>query len=240
MAATTGRSDWWRLTGVAVLMALVTPPAAMLAAFILHGATWPWWEQRGEPPIWLAVCIVGVLVGPTILPGVAVGYVAGLRRRWLLLAAGLSALGGVGLAILATLTAGETYGPGAAVPGLVGGSLLAVVLADRRGAGGGADAVASTTVPGSRRPRLTRCPDDRIIAGVCGGWAHARDHDPRWVRAITAVVGLSAVLLLRPLALLLAVAYVFAWLAWPLADREEPAAGPGTGTPRQPPRTGAG
>lgn len=76
---------------------------------------------------------------------------------------------------------------------------------------------------------------------MCGGWDRDRDHDRRCVRPITAVVGLSAVLLLlRPLALLLAVAYVFAWLAWPLADREEPAAGPGTGTPRQPPRTGAG
>ncbi len=61
--------------------------------------------------------------------------------------------------------------------------------------------------------RLTRTPDDKMIAGVCGGLARYFDVDPTLVRVgavISVVIGFPAVLL----------GYL---VAWAIVPRESPA-----------------
>ncbi len=211
-----GRGIWWRLVGVAVLVALFMVPVAFMALMGLHAATWTMWDPAGDPPAWLMVLVVTVLAALSLIPGAVVGRVAGLRRGWLVVAALMAALGGVGTSALVAVTIGGEATPWGAVPGLVGGSMLAVVLADRRGRGG------VDVSPGADRRGPMRSREDRLIAGVCGGWARAHGWEPARVRVLTVLAGALAALAARPLALVLLVLYVFAWLTWPPEPAETP------------------
>lgn len=208
------RGSWWRLVGVAVLVALFLVPVAFMALMGLHAATWTMWDPSGDPPVWLMVLVVTVIAALLLIPGAVVGRVAGLRHGWLVVAALMAALGGVGTSALVVVTIGGEATPWGAVPGLVGGSLLAVVLADRLG-GGGVDVSSGADRRGPVRSR-----EDRVIAGVCGGWARAHGWEPARVRVLTVLAGVFATLAVRPLALVLLVLYVFAWLTWPLQPAE--------------------
>jgi hypothetical protein len=153
MSTPAGR-NWWRLVGVAVLIALIMVPVAIMALFGLHAATWTeTWsllDPTGDPPLWLLVLAAAVVLVLSLIPGAVVGRVAGLRRGWRRTAAVMAAVGGV----VTASAVGEIVG---AVPGLIGGSLLAVVLADRSGDGdGGVD-----VPPGTDRPRLMHSREHR-------------------------------------------------------------------------------
>jgi hypothetical protein len=121
--------NWWRLVGVAVLMALIMVPVAIMALLGLHFATWgSLLDPTSNPPLWLMVLATAMVAVLSLIPGALVGRVAGLRRGWRRTAAVMAALGGV-------VTASAVGWIVGAVPGLIGGSLLAVVLADRLGNG---------------------------------------------------------------------------------------------------------
>jgi hypothetical protein len=134
MSAPDGR-NWWRLVGVAVLVALLMVSVAFMALFGLHAATWTeTWsllDPTSNPPLWVIVLAVAVVSVPLLIPGAVVGRVAGLSRGWRRTAAVMAALGGV----MTTTISGAATLVGV-VAGLVCGSLLAVVLADRLGSGG--------------------------------------------------------------------------------------------------------
>jgi phage shock protein PspC (stress-responsive transcriptional regulator) len=211
MLAPDGR-NWWRLVGVAVVMALIMVPIAIMALFGLHAATWTetWslFDPTSNPPFWLTALAAALAWVLLLIPGAVVGRVAGLSRGWRRTAAVMAALGGV-----ATTTAwGEIVG---AVPGLIGGSLLAVVLADRLGDGG-------VEVPhDADRPGPMRSREERVIAGVCGGWARAHGWGPVRVRVLTVLVAVAGVVAVWPwVPVLVLVLYVVAWLTWPLEPAE--------------------
>lgn len=62
------------------------------------------------------------------------------------------------------------------------------------------------------RPRLTRRPDDKLVAGVCSGVAAWSGLDPTLVRVLA---GVGAVFLFP----LVPVAYLVAWVVMPSAAR---------------------
>ena len=177
------RRSWWRLVGVAVLAALVMVPVAFMALMGLNAATWTMWDPAGDPPVWLTALVVTVIAALVLIPGAVVGRVAGLRRGWLVVAALMTALGGVGTSALVAVPIGGEATSWGAVPGLVGGSLLAVVLADRLGSGG------VDIPPGADRRRPVRSREDRLVAGVCGGWAHAHGWELARARVLTVLAG---------------------------------------------------
>ncbi len=148
MSASDGR-NWWRLVGVAVLVALLMVPVAFMTLMGLHAATWSLFDPRGNAPFWLMVLAVAVISALLLIPGAVVGRVAGLSRAWRRTAAVMAALGGVVTAV--ALNAAIV----GAVPGLVAGSLLAVVLADRLGSG------VVDLPPGADRPGPMRSHEDR-------------------------------------------------------------------------------
>lgn len=203
--------NWWRLVAVAVVMALIMVPIAIMALFGLHAATWTetWslFDPTSNPPFWLTALAATVAWVLALIPGAVVGRVAGLSRGWRRTAAVMAALGGV-------VTTNAWGGIVGAVPGLIAGSLLAVVLADHLGDGG------VDVPPDADRPRPMRSREDRVIAGVCGGWARAHGWKPVRVRVLTVVAAVVAEVAVWPLVLVMLVLYVVAWLTWPL----EPAA----------------
>ena len=204
-----GRGSWARLVGVAVLMAVAMLLAGFTVLMLLNAVTWELWESSGEPPLWLNVVAMTLVVVLAAVPGAVVGLAAGLRRWWLLVAMTLSASVGVGAGALMPLLAAEDATPVAAVVGSAVGSLVAVALADRLG---GDDPVPRGGAAG--RPMRSR--EERVIAGVCGGWARTHGREPSQVRVLVVVVGVVFALALPPLTLALVGAYVYAWLAWPL------------------------
>jgi hypothetical protein len=152
MSAPDGR-NWWRLVGVAILVASLMVPVAFTALIGLHAATWTeTWsllDPRGNEPLWLLVLAVAVGSVLMLIPGAVVGRVAELSRGWRRAAAVMAAFGGL---VTAACTNAAIFG---AVPGLVGGSLLAVVLADRLGRG------VADVPAGADRPGPTRSREDR-------------------------------------------------------------------------------
>jgi phage shock protein PspC (stress-responsive transcriptional regulator) len=220
--------SWWELAGVALLLAMAMVPVSFVAAWGLGVATWDLWDVPEGPPRWLEALFVVVTVAPAVVPGLVLGWVAGLRRGWLVPAAALSAVGAIGTYGLAAFTVGEDFGtrfgPVAAVPGMVAGSLLAVLAARRLG-GGGAGIAGEV---GAARRRPTRSREGRLIAGVCSGWARARGYDVVPVRVVAVGVVVADLVFLRILAPLLLLLYAIAWLTWPL---DEPARTPDESTP---------
>jgi len=210
------RRDWWRLVAVAVLVALFMVPLAFMALMGLHAATWTMWDPAGDPPVWLMVLVVTVMAVLLLVPGAVVGRVAGLRRGWLVVAAVIASLGGFGASALAAVTTSGEAAPVGAVPGLVAGSLLAVLFADRLGSGG------ADVSPDANRRRPMRSREERVIAGVCGGWARTHGWEPTRVRVLTVLAGALTAVAVPPLALMLLALYVFAWLTWPLEPAETP------------------
>ena len=209
------RRGWWRLVGVAVLIAVAMLPTALVALMTLNAVTWQLWESSGDPPLWLKVLVMAVIVVLVAVPGAVVGLAAGLRRWWLLAAMALSALVGIGAGALMPLLAAEEAVPWAAAAGTVAGSLIAVALADRLG---GSDTVPRDGAVG----RPTRSRKEKVIAGVCGGWARAHGWEPVRVRSLVVVVGVVLAVALPPLTLVMVVYYVFAWLTWPLEATPTP------------------
>ena len=209
------RGSWWRLVGVAVLTAVAMVPAAFTVLMLVNAVTWELWESSGDPSVWLDVLFLTVIVVLVAVPGAVVGLAAGLRRWWLLVAMTLSASVGVGAGALMPLLAAEDATPVVAAVGSVVGSLVAVALADRLG---GDDPVPWGGAAG--RPMRSR--EERVIAGVCAGWARAHGREPSQVRVLVVVVGVVVALALPPLTLALVVAYVYAWLAWPLEATPTP------------------
>jgi phage shock protein PspC (stress-responsive transcriptional regulator) len=209
------RGSWVRLVGVAVLMAVAMLLAGFTVLMLLNAVTWTLWDPSGEPPLWLNVVAMTLVVVLAAVPGAVVGLAAGLRRWWLLAAMALSALVGVGAGALMPLLAAEDATPLAAAVGSVAGSLVAVALADRLG---GDHPVPRDGAAG--RPMRSR--EERVIAGVCAGWARAHGREPSQVRVLVVVVGVVLAVALPPLALALVGAYVYAWLAWPLEATSTP------------------
>ncbi len=211
-----GRGSWWRLVGLAVLMAGAMIVAAFTALMWVNAVTWTMWDPTGDPPSWLTVLSLGMVVLLAAVPGAVVGLAAGVRRWWVVLAMVMSALAGVGAPALLLLTPAGDAALVVAVPGMVAGALLAVALADR---GGGSD-------PGPRVVVATgppmRARTDRMIAGVCSGWARAHGREASQVRLLAVLVVIVLAVALPPLTLLVLGSYVFAWLTWP----REPAATP--------------
>jgi len=203
-----GRGSWLRLVGVAVLMAGAMLLASFPVLMTLDAVTWTLWDAAGDPPLWLKGLVMAVILLLAAVPGAVVGLVAGLRRWWVALAMAMSALVGVGVGALVLLLAAEAATPGGAVAGSVVGSLVAVALADRLGGGD----------PGPRQAaagRPMRSREERVIAGVCGGWARAHGREPVRVRVLVVLVGVVLAVALPPLALAMVGYYVFAWLTWP-------------------------
>ena len=209
------RGGWWRLVGVAVLTAVAMVPAAFTVLMLLNAVTWELWESSGDPPVRLDVLFLTVIVVLVAVPGAVVGLAAGLRRWWVLAAMTLSASVGVGAGALMPLLAAEEASPVVAAVGSVVGSLVAVALADRLG---GNDPVARDAAAG----RPTRSREERVIAGVCGGWARARGREPVRVRVLVVLVGVVLAVALPPLTLAVVVSYLYAWLAWPLEATTTP------------------
>jgi phage shock protein PspC (stress-responsive transcriptional regulator) len=226
---------WWGLAGVALLLAMAMVPVSFVAIMGLYAATWEVMDSPEGPPRWLEALFVVVTVAPAVVPGLVVGWVAGLRRGWLVPAAALSAAGAIGTYGLAAFTfsedLGARFGPVAAVPGMVAGSLLAVLAARRLG-GGGAGIAGEV---GADRRRPTRSREGRLIAGVCSGWARARGYDVAPVRVVAVGVVVADLVFVRILAPLLLLLYAIAWLTWPLDEPgrklDEPARTPDEPTP---------
>ncbi|TVP72478.1 MAG: hypothetical protein EA340_03435, partial [Nitriliruptor sp.] len=108
--------DWLALLWVAMVAAIVVAVVATFAVFaIFLGMSSPVWDL--------------LLLVPLLSVGLVVGAVAGLRRWWLALPAGFSALGAVAAGAIAAAI--EHLPILWVVPGLAAGSLLAVALADR-------------------------------------------------------------------------------------------------------------
>ena len=208
-----GRGGWWRLVGVAVLMASAMLLAGFTALMVLHAVTWTMWDPSGDEPLWLTVLTLAVVVLLAAVPGAAVGLAAGLRRWWVVAAMAMSAL----VPALVVLTPAGDVAPFVVVPGMVAGPLLAVALADRLGC----------SDPGRRdvaagRPMRSR--EDRVIAGVCGGWARAHGREPVLVRVLVGLLCVVLAVTLRQLALAVLAYYVFAWLTWPREPTPTPTA----------------
>lgn len=209
------RTNWGQLVGVAVLLVLVTAGAVMLGALGLYATTHELWDAPEGPPVWLLLPAIVALSAAVVFPSLVVGRVARLRRWWLAVPALSSVVCGLATgAAFATLSGQESFAAGT-LPGLVGGSLLGIAVADRLGG----------SVPGaellgrSGRPRPTRAREDQVIAGVCGGLARRNGSAPKEVRVLAVVVVVVLAVTLPPLAPLPVFLYLFAWLTWP----EEPA-----------------
>ena len=211
------RGSWWRLTGVAVLTAGAMLLAGFTALMVLHALTWTLWELSGAPPLWLDVLSMTVIVVLATAPGAVVGLAAGLRPGWVLAAMAMSALVGVGAGALMPLLSAEDATLMAGTVGAALGSLVAVALADRLG---GSEPNSPETEAG--RPMRSR--EERVIAGVCGGWARAHRWEPVRVRLLAVAVGLVLAVALPPLALAMVGYYVFAWLTWPREPTPTPSA----------------
>lgn len=209
------RGDWFRMVGVAVVIAAAMVPAAFTVLMLLNAVTWELWESPGGPPVWLQGLVPTVVVLLVAVPGAVVGLAAGLRRWWLLAAMALSALVGVGAGALMPLLAAEEAVPWVAAAGTIVGSLVAVALADRLG---GSHPVPREMAAG----RPTRSREAKVIAGVCGGWARAHRREPVRVRVLVLVVGVVLAVALPPLTLVMVVYYVFAWLTWPVEAATSP------------------
>lgn len=211
------RGSWIRLLGVAALMGVVMLLVGFTALMVLHALTWTLWDPSGDPPLWLDVLAMMVIVVLTAAPGAVVGLAARLRRRWVLLAMAMAALFGVGAGALMPLLSSEDATPVAALAGTVVGSLMAVAIADRLG---GSDPRQWEAAAG--RPMRSR--EERVIAGVCGGWARTHGWEPARVRLLVVAVSVVVAVALPPLTLAVIGYYVFAWLTWPLAAVPTPAA----------------
>ena len=211
------RGSWFGLVGFAFLIAGAMFLVGFTVLMLLNAVTWTLWDPSGDPPLWLNVLFMTVIVMLAAVPGAVVGLAAGLRRWWVLVAMAMSSLVGVGAGALMPLLSAEDATPVAAVAGSVVGSLVAVAFADRLG---GSD-------PGPRKAeagRPMRSREDRVIAGVCGGWARAHGWEPVWVRLVVVVVVVVLAVALRLLALAMVGYYVFAWLTWPQQPAPTPTA----------------
>jgi phage shock protein PspC (stress-responsive transcriptional regulator) len=211
------RRSWWRLTGIAVLMAGAMLLIGFMALMTLHAVTWTLWDPSGDPPLWLNVLAMAVIVLLAAVPGAVVGLAGGLRGWWVVVAMAMSALVGIGAGALMPLLSAEDATPVVAAGGSVVGSLVAVALADRLG---GDDPAPRGAAAG--RPMRSR--EEKVIAGVCGGWARAHGREPVRVRLLVVVVGVVLAVALPPLALAVVGYYVFAWLTWPREPTPAPSA----------------
>lgn len=221
---TRARRSWWRLVGVAVLMAGATILAGFTALMLLHAVTWTTWDVPDGPPLWLDALSLALVVLLATTPGAVVGLAAGLRRWWVVAAMAMSALVGVGAPALLVLTPMGDASLAVAIPGMVAGALLAVALAD---AVDGSDH--GPRVVAAARPLRSR--EDRVIAGVCGGWARAHGQEPARVRLLVVLIGVVLAVALPPLLLALVGYYVFAWLSWPREPTPTPTSSGSLGPP---------
>ena len=187
------------------------------ALMMLNAATWTMWDPSGDPPLWLTILSLQLAVVLAAVPGAVVGLAAGLRRWWVVVAMAMSALVGVGAPALLLLTPARDAALVVAVPGMVAGALLAIALADRVG---GSDPGPRVVAAG--RPMRSR--ENRVIAGVCGGWARAHGREPVLVRVLVGLLCVVLAVTLRQLALAVLAYYVFAWLTWPWEPTSTPTA----------------
>ncbi|TVR25526.1 MAG: hypothetical protein EA387_03710 [Nitriliruptor sp.] len=103
----------------------------LIAVLLILNTSMGLLKRPDGPPIFLSVLLVVLPLIATMVPGLVVGAAAELQRWWLVLAAVLSTLGAFasGAVALAFGRLPIFWAP----PGVVIGSVLAVVLADRLG-----------------------------------------------------------------------------------------------------------
>lgn len=123
--------NWWALIWVAVLTAFTTTVIVLITLLLLVETTIGLLTRPAGPPMFLSVLLMLLLPIATAVAGLVVGTAAGLQRWWLVLAAVSSTLGAFasGAVALAFGRLPIFWAP----PGLVIGSVLAVVLADLLG-----------------------------------------------------------------------------------------------------------
>lgn len=218
------RGSWWRLVGLALLMAGATILAGFTSLMWLNAVTWTMWDAPGDPPLWLDALSLALVALLATIPGAVVGLAAGLRRWWVVAAMAMSALVGVGAPALLVLTPVGDASLAVAIPGMVAGALLAVALADAvDGSGHGPRVIAA------ERPLRSR--QGRVLAGVCGGWARAHGQEPARVRLLVVLIGVVLAVALPPMLLALVGYYVFAWLTWPREPAPTPTSSGSLGPP---------